>query len=132
MAGEIIKGTVNLGSVNGSTVNVVSDADGQKNINEVAAYDFETDTPTVLSMQSGNTTIDVNTPKLAVEQGKQFFLRQVTWDDNVGTAAVENAVNDRINEWVSTNGYRYDDLHITVNNSGGGTHDILIVIVRYY
>ena len=134
MAGEIIKGTVqaNIISVQDATVGIVSDADGQKNFNEVAAYDFDTDTPTVLAKLDATNAIDGATPKLAVEQGKQFVTRQVTFDAGVTAANVEAVIIDRIDQWVAyTNSARYDDFQVIVNPSGGN-HDITVVIIRYY
>lgn len=133
MAGEIIKGTVNLASVNGSTVNVVGDNNGQFNLNEIAAYNYDTNTSNVISLQTGSTTIDSDTPKLAVEQGKKFVTRQITFDSNVLTANVEAMINDRIDQWIaSTNSARYDDFQVIVNTSAGATHDVTVIIVRYF
>ena len=135
MAGEIIKGTVqsNIIAVKGSTVGIVSDADGQKNFNEVAAYDFDTDTPTVLSKLDGSNVINSTTPKLAVEQGKQFVTTQITFDANITAVNVEAIIRDRIDQWIATtNSARYDDFQVIINPSGLGNHDITIVINRYY
>lgn len=132
MAGEIIKGTVNVGFVNGSTVNVVPDNNGVLNLNEIAAYNYDTDNSNVIALQTGLTTIDSNTPKLAVEQGKQFVTTQVRFDANVVSGSVANIIRDRIDEWIATNGARYDDFQVIINTSAGATHDITTIIVRYY
>ena len=132
MAGEIIKGTVNVGSVNGKTSQIVPDPADESYFNQIAAYSYDDGYGSILSLQNGGTTIDNNTPKLAVEQGKQFVTRQVRFDANVVSANVANTINDRINEWISGNGVRYDDFQVIINTSAGATHDITTIIVRYY
>jgi hypothetical protein len=64
--------------------------------------------------------------------GKQFQTVQVTFDINVAAANVESTIQDAINVWIAAYGARYDDMKLNINNSGGGTHDITIVITRNY
>jgi hypothetical protein len=131
MAGEIVKGTVNLKTVSGQNVEVVNDNDGKFYLNQIAAYNYDLDDSKVISQQNGLTTIDNETPKLAVEQGKQFVSKQVTFDANISSVNVDNIINDRINQWIFAFGERYDDFILNINPSGGN-HDITIVIIRYY
>jgi hypothetical protein len=63
---------------------------------------------------------------------KAFGTTRVTWDPNILSANVASVINDRINEWTSLHGERYDDILININNSGGATHDIQITIIRNY
>jgi hypothetical protein len=133
MAGEIVKGTVNLKSVNNQNVEVVGDGDGKYFLNQIAAYNYDIGVSNVLAFVDK----DINpygdsTPKLLVDQGKQFVTTQVTWDPNTTSATIVQKINDRIAQWISTYGARYDDFKITINNSGGGTHDIMITIIRYF
>lgn len=132
MAGEILKGTVNIGSVNAQKSQIVGDNNGGFYFNQIAAYNYETDNPNVIALETGGTTIDNNTPKLAIEQGKQFVNTQVRFDSNVVSGSVANVIRDRINEWIATNGVRYDDFQVIINTSAGATHDITTIIVRYY
>lgn len=133
MAGEIIKGTVNVASVNGRTSQIVPDPLNESYFNQIAAYDYDAGFGSILSLQNGQTAIDNTTPKLAVEQGKKFQTRQITFDSNVLSANVEAMINDRIDQWIaSTNSARYDDFQVIINTSVGGTHDITVIIVRYF
>ena len=137
MAGEIIKGTViaNIHAVNGQSVGVVGDVNGQFNLNEIAAFNYDTHTSKVLTLLNGTAglgdNIDGTTVKLAVEQGKKFETTQVTFDAAVPSSNIVAIINDAINVWTVTNGPRYDDFILNVNPSGAN-HDITIVIIRYY
>jgi hypothetical protein len=64
--------------------------------------------------------------------GKQFETTQVTFDQNVPAANVESIIQDAINTWIAANGPRYDDITVTINTSGGGTHDVMVLINRNY
>jgi hypothetical protein len=136
MAGEIIKGTVqaNIISVQGATVGIVADPDGQKNFNEIAGYNSATESASVVNLLDDQISdIPTTIQKLSVDQGKSFKTIQVRFDANVVTANVANTINDRINEWISSTGSpRYDDFKLVINQSGLGNHDITTVIVRYF
>jgi hypothetical protein len=125
MAGEIIKGTVNLN-------NIATAANGEKYPNQIAGY-YSNDDATIVfnGVNANNQDIDSTDFKLAVEQGKAFISRQVTFDANITAANVDNIINDRINTWIATLGNRYDEIIITVNPSGGN-HDIMVAIFRYF
>lgn len=73
-----------------------------------------------------------NLTAIYANPGKEFSTVQVTFDAAVPALQVTNKINDRINEWTAGYGARYDDLVITMVTSGGGTHDITIVITRNY
>ena len=64
--------------------------------------------------------------------GRQFQTVQITFDPNIIAANVESIIQDAINVWTAAYGARYDDMKLNINNSGGGTHDITIVITRNY
>lgn len=125
MAGEIIKGTVNLN-------NIAVAGNGEKYPNQIAGY-YSNDNATLVfnGVNANNQDIDSTDFKLAVEQGKAFISRQVTFDPGVPAANVDNIINDRINTWIATLGNRYDEIIITVNPSGGA-HDIMVAIFRYF
>lgn len=110
MAGEIIKGTVNIATYN-------------EGLNEIANVNS-------IDLNADQTILD-HANKLLVEQGKSFQLTQVRFDAAVTAANVVNIINDRINEWINSHGTRYDDFKIVINPSGAN-HDITTVIIRYY
>ena len=125
MAGEIIKGTVNLN-------NIATSANGIKYPNQIAGYySNDNETKVFNGVNADNQDIDSTDFKLAVEQGKAFISTQVTFDANVSAVLVDNTINDRINTWIATYGNRYDEIIITVNPSGGN-HDIMVAIFRYF
>jgi hypothetical protein len=108
MAGEIVKGTVNLVLTNNQT-------NGFTNINLIDKFVQNTD------------AIEA----IAVNPAKSFFNTQVTFDAAVTAANVANVIRDRINQWTIANGVRYDDFILTINPSGAN-HDITVVITRNY
>jgi hypothetical protein len=73
-----------------------------------------------------------NLTAIYANPGKQFQTVQVTFDINVLAVNVESTIQDAINVWTAAYGARYDDMKLSINNSGGGTHDITIVITRNY
>jgi hypothetical protein len=129
MAGEIIKGTVNIknpiaGNGNNGANNYINTIAGSNPGNQMLVANAYNHVYNEINLDNDN--------KILVEQGKQFKVYQVTFDPNVLAANVDNIIIDRINQWVACNGMRYDDLIITVNNSGGATHDVMVTIVRYF
>lgn len=84
----------------------------------------------VNSISTGTTT--GNGVALYANPCKAFGTYRTSWDPNTASANVNSVIQDRIAEWVSLNGQRYDDIIININTSGGGTHDIQITIIRNF
>ena len=105
----IQKGTVNINLFNNDT----------NEFENVALITPVTDDPGALSAIYAN-------------PGKQFETTQITFDASIGAPNVDNTIQDRINQWIAANGHRYDEIIVTVNPSGGGTHDIMVLINRNY
>jgi hypothetical protein len=86
---------------------------------------------------ASGSVIAVDSPKLLVEQGKQFELVYVNTVDASGfnEADITNAITTFITEFINNYGPRYDDLKITFleNVANSQTYSYLnIVITRYF
>ena len=128
MAGEVIKGSVYL-----NNLAVQNSPGGVKYANTIGGSNLANQMLIANAINSSDQEINLSVDnKLLIEQGKQFKVVQATFDPNVNAGNVANTINDRIATWVNDNGMRYDDFILNVNNSGGGTHDITIVIIRYF
>jgi len=131
MAGEIIKGSVYINNI---AVDGLPNTANNPVVNTIAGVNREDNVFEVTNTTTGQTSTfgDLTFVKLAVEQGKQLHTYQVTFDPNVVSGNVANIILDRISQWIGDYGQRYDDIIINMVASGGGTHDILITIVRYF
>jgi hypothetical protein len=132
MAGEIIKGTVNVNNLgyNGQSLSDLP-IDTKIPNTVIALNSSDNNYYNINSVNDGDENVSLHDNKLLVDQGKAFVTKQVTFDTNVSNPNVDNVILDRINEWVAAYGNRYDDIIITVNPSGAN-HDIMVAIFRYF
>lgn len=130
MAGEIIKGSVYLNNL-GNTGDAI---DGLHPFsNSIGGENLSTNQFNLInSIDNNDSNVNVDIKKLPVSLTKQFTTKQVTFDVGVPAVNVENVILDAINTWCGTYGYSYDDIIITINTSGGGTHDVMVCIIRYF
>ena len=86
---------------------------------------------------AGNLTINTSDNKILVEQGKQFGT-VVSKTIDVSSVAnpddIDNSIITIINDnWIGTNGIRYDDIKITCFYVPGANKTFLnVTIIRYY